>query len=765
MSNPGRSTLSELEALDAERAARRFGIESRAVVSAVWRVLSVHYPDEVATAATPVPVDLTVGALMRQAGPRDTDDVPDPDPPVGVRLRERFARLLTVLADASDEATVRDINGLTDDDRHRILHEWNDTDRPDPDPVCLHELVERRAALSPRAPAVEQGTIRLDYATLDAEAERLAKRLRAGGLGRGDRVAVHMDRTPAAVVALLGVLKAGATYVPVDSHTPPARLAHILDVTRAAAAVVSPSLVEAVLEIGSEPNTLAGIIVVADRPAPLSEEWIERARRSGLRLVDLATPAASGLPAPPTGHDRATPDDTAYIIFTSGSTGVPKGVVVRHAPAVNVLRWVNRTMGVGERDRLLFVTAFAFDLSVYDIFGVLGAGGCVRVASAEEVREPQRLLEIMDTEAITIWDSAPAALQQLEPFFGSRQAGQDLRLVMLSGDWIPVTLPDSVRAAFPNAEVLALGGATEAAIWSNYFRVGTVSPDWTSIPYGRPIDNARYYVLDSWLRPVPPGAAGDLYIGGACLAEGYLEQPGLTAARFVGDPFAPVLGSRMYRTGDRARFFPDDTIEFLGRLDAQVKIRGYRVELGEIEATLGGRPDVGAAVAVVRGEGTGRHIVAYVVPATDRQPIDPAALSDFLATRLPDYMVPGHIVELSSLPVTANGKVDRAALPDPQPQATAYLSPRTSTEKLVADIWADVLDAPQVGANDDFFDRGGHSVLLPRVMAKVQKATGTRLSVRVLLSNPCLSDFAAAVDQAVGVAASDTGRATGEQAT
>ncbi|MFJ8133206.1 amino acid adenylation domain-containing protein [Streptomyces hydrogenans] len=360
--------------------------------------------------------------------------------------------------------------------------------------------------------------------------------------------------------------------------------------------------------------------------------------------------------------DGPSAEDVCYTIFTSGSTGAPKGVVVTHRSAVNLVDWMNRTHGVGPDDEILFVTSFCFDLSVYDVFGVLAAGGTVRMASAAEVAEPDALVDLLEQGTVTIWDSAPAALAMVMPFVRSREpTGRDaLRLVLLSGDWIPVPLPDQIRAAFPNAEVVALGGATECTVWSNRHRVGDVDPAWPSIPYGTPMQNARYYVLDDALRPCPLDEEGDLYIAGTCVALGYASAARLTATRFLPDPAAPLPGERMYRTGDRARWLASGELEFLGRLDDQVKVRGYRVELGEVQAAFLQVPGVRAASVVAPSGPGGRTLAAFYVP-TD-EPLPKAELVRALRTVLPSYMVPTRIAALDELPLTGTGKVDRAAL-------------------------------------------------------------------------------------------------------
>ncbi len=359
---------------------------------------------------------------------------------------------------------------------------------------------------------------------------------------------------------------------------------------------------------------------------------------------------------------QARPDDVAYVIFTSGSTGRPKGVAVAHTAFANIVQWVNERFSVGRGDRMLLVSSFCFDLSVYDVFGILAAGASIRVVSDEDLAEPARLARILDTEPITFWDSAPAMFAWVLPFLSPAAvpgAGRrPLRLVFLSGDWIPLSMPDEIRTSFPGAQVVALGGATEAAIWSNHYLVGAVDPSWPSIPYGRPIQNARYYVLDERLEPTPIDVAGDLYIAGECLALGYHGDPAQSARRFVADPLVP--GERMYATGDRSRWRPDGQLQFLGRLDHQVKIRGFRVELGEIESVMAALDGVRAAVVVAVDSAGSRSLAGFYT--CGRSGLDPDQVRAALVDRLPGYMVPSRLVLLDELPITANGKVDRSAL-------------------------------------------------------------------------------------------------------
>ncbi|MDQ0580843.1 AMP-binding protein [Streptomyces rishiriensis] len=379
-------------------------------------------------------------------------------------------------------------------------------------------------------------------------------------------------------------------------------------------------------------------------------------------------------------------DDTAYVIFTSGSTGVPKGVSVRHRSAVNVIQWVNETYAVGPDDCLLWVTALTFDLSVYDLLGVLAAGASLRVVPAAELSDGERLLDIMLREPITFWDSAPAALGMVMSFAdepgerdrtgepdrtvpadgstGTAAGGRvpSLRLVFLSGDWVPLALPGRVRARFPRAHVVALGGATEATIWSNHFDVGEIDPAWTSVPYGKPIQNARYYVLDGDRKPCPIGVEGDLHIAGVVVADGYVGDPELTAAKFTADTVAGPADESMYATGDRARWMADGNLEFRGRRDDQVKVRGYRIELGEVLAALRRVPGVvDCAVTTLRGD-DGPQIVAAVAVGGAQPSPGGGFVRRHLAGSLPSYMLPEHVLVLPALPVGPTGKVDRERL-------------------------------------------------------------------------------------------------------
>jgi acyl-CoA synthetase (AMP-forming)/AMP-acid ligase II/acyl carrier protein len=325
--------------------------------------------------------------------------------------------------------------------------------------------------------------------------------------------------------------------------------------------------------------------------------------------------------------------------------------------------------------------------------------------------------------------------------------------VFLSGDWIPVTLPDAVRSAFPNAQVIGLGGATEATIWSNFYPVGHVPPEWVSIPYGKPIQNASYYILNSCLEPCPVGVPGDLYIGGECLCSGYANEPELTASKFLPDPFGGQPGSRIYRTGDLARFFRDGNIEFLGRIDHQVKIRGFRIELGEVESSLAQHPGVRESVVMAWGEKRGeKTLVAYVVPTAEGGPTV-TDLRTFLRDKLPEYMVPSFFLMLDQIPLTANGKVDRRALPAPDNARPgleeSFVGPRTPIEKALVEIWTDVLGINRIGVNDSFFDLGGHSMLATQLVSRARQAFKVNFPLQRLFSAPTIFSMALTIEEAM----------------
>lgn len=656
-------------------------------------------------------VDIEVGAELTLALEFDRARF---RPGMPERVARAMLHTLAEIAARGDALLVRDLGAVPPEERERQLVAWNQTDRPFPSQLLLHEPFEAQVRLAPNAVALETATESLTYAELDAAANRLAHALRARGAAAGVKVAVCLPRRASLVVALLAVVKAGAAYVPLDPSYPEERLAHVVE-------------------------DAAPLLVVTE------QSLAGRFGAHALFLIDAVD--LDGMPATPVPR-TATPADICYVIYTSGSTGTPKGAVLQHRAVVNTCHWVNRTFGVGAGDRLLFVTSPSFDLSVYDTFGVLGAGATVVLAEAQPSTAPEALAERLASGSVTIWDSAPAALEVLTPFFADGVVSTTLRLVMLSGDFIPLRLLGRLRTAFPNARLVSLGGATEAAIWSNYYAIEELDPDWVSVPYGKPIQNCRYYALDARLEPVPIGAVGELYIGGTCLAAGYLNRPELTAEKFVPNPFAAGAEERLYRTGDLVRYFESGDLEILGRADRQTKIRGYRIELGEVEAALRALSGVHDAVCAVREVAGDRDLVGYVVLRPGHT-LTEADVKHAVGSRLPAFMVPGRIAFIAGLGISPNGKVDRHALPDLAEvafEARAWVAPRTETERRVAEIWQRLLAVPRVGADDNFFELGGHSLTAVRLVNELKRGFSLEFPLGKLLEHPTVEALARCLD-------------------
>jgi amino acid adenylation domain-containing protein len=612
-------------------------------------------------------------------------------------------------------------------DKRRIIEAWNSTAAPFAEDVCMHELFERQVLVRPDSTATVYEGASVSYEELNRRANALAWYLRQQGAGRGSLVGICLDRSHDMIAALLAILKAGGAYVPLEPSYPAERI-------------------EAIVHS-------AGIKVIVSQ-----EKHARLTLHAGVKTVSIDGAARSAIDAQKTGNPPRVnrPDDLAYVIYTSGSTGAPKGVMVAHTPFANLFEWCCRTCGFGPDDSVLFITSLGFDLSVFDIFGILGCGGRIYIASDASRRDASQLARALCTQEITFWDSAPAALQLLAPALKAQPrpvANTKLRQIFLSGDWIPVTLPDDIREVFPAAQVMSLGGATEATVWSNYFPVNRVEPQWRSIPYGRPIQNSRYYILDKYLQVCPPGVAGNLYIAGQCLSMGYVNEPELTGRSFVPDPFQEGPDKLMYRTGDLARFYPDGTMEFLGRSDFQVKVRGYRIELGEIEHVLQRHVAVKeAVVAVQTGAAGDQKLVAYLTAAGS--PLPPSKeLRAYAAQFLPDYMVPNMFVRLGSLPVTSNGKLDRKQLPwpvgeaaaqEPAPQE-AQQAAQLDMELVLGAYFREVLGVAAIAPAADFFDLGVTSLNLIQIVERLHEEHGLDVTVETFLDHPSIAALAAGI--------------------
>jgi len=653
------------------------------------------------------------------------------------RVVAHFLRLLSRLVAADPGMPVGRLSGLSSAERALALRDELETESTRP-PISVHARIDERARHCPDAVAVVGDGKRLTYAELVKASDLVATRLYDAGVRHGNLVPLLVDSDPLAVVAILGILKIGAAYVPIERSWPQGRTSSLLATLSAEIAVATPRRAERMFA-AEDPPALSGVLWLSDDGTMPTSALNEAASRAGIRLL-----TDEGISVRPRMALPTAPEDLAYVLFTSGSTGAPKGVQVPHGAVVNLVDWVNDTFLVSPSDQTLLVTPLAFDLSVYSVFGPLFAGASVRIPNEAEAAEPARLLNILEAEPVTLWNSAPAALSQLEPFLPESTLDRAaLRLVLLSGDWIPVGLPSAVHTVLPGAEVVALGGPTETTVWSNYFRFDHVDPSWTSIPYGSPIHNVSRYVLDSALRPVPPGIPGDLYIAGACLAWGYFRAAGQTATKFVADPFGKP-GTRMYQTGDRVRLRPDGTMDFLGRADHQVKVRGFRVELGEVDKALAALPSVTKAVAHAHKDGATTELIGYVVPAGED--VTSAAIRSALALELPAYAVPSKIILLDRIPLTANGKVDRQALPASSPGFQVDESMLTEAESAIATVWAETLGVKDIFPEDNFFDLGGHSLAATRVIARLRATLGVRIPLRALITEPTLSSFAKVVE-------------------
>lgn len=585
-------------------------------------------------------------------------------------------------------------------DRQRALVDWNATARPLVEGETILDLVTAQAARRPEHVALTDERESLTYGSLVRHVAALARALAHRGVGRGDLVALCLDRSVWSVALPLAVLAAGAAYIPIDPEFPPAR---VKTMARAAKVCVS------------EPS-------VSDK--------LEDAGVDAIDLGDLRREAAALPESGPT-PKRPTPSDRAYVIFTSGSTGAPKGVEVSHRNLVNFVRSLRRDPGANENDVLVAVVTASFDISGYEMYVPLAAGATVVVADREAAHDdPSKLAALTRERKATLFQATPSAYRML------RMGGYEPKglLALAGGEALPTEVVSWLLEA--GARVVNVYGPTETTIWSTTHAVLDARPP---IPIGRPIDNTSVYVLDAALEPRPVGAFGELYIGGTGVARGYLGRPGASAEKFVPDPFSNEPGARLYRTGDLARFRHDGALEYAGRGDQQVKIRGHRIELGEIEASLVRHPAVaeGAAV-VVREAGVEPRLVAFYVPKPG-QPTNDSALRKHLRVDLPDGMIPQIFVESRALPRTPNGKLDRQELAllgaTERRRERAPTPPSTDAERRVAELFKRALKVAEVGVDDNFFNLGGDSLTVMEVALELQRATGVRLLPRMILES------------------------------
>ncbi len=632
------------------------------------------------------------------------------------QMREHFLHLLQALLTDPRQVVGR-LPMLSGNDREQLLHGWNDTAADFPDQVQLQSLIEQQVAATPDALAVQFGNQQLSYRELNARANQLARWLREQGVGPDVLVGVCVERSLELVLALLAIVKAGGAYVPMDPDYPRERLEHML----------GDSGVQLLL---TQQHLLEQLPASAAQSFCLDSQWPE------LQALD-----ASDLPT------LGSPQNLAYLIYTSGSTGKPKGAGNSHAALINRLHWMQKAYQLDHTDRILQKTPFSFDVSVWEFFWPLLTGAALVVAEPGAHRDPLELRRVINEGQVSVLHFVPSMLQAFV-ISGELENCPSLKQVMCSGEALPYELQQQFRQRH-SAQLHNLYGPTEAAIDVSYWACDEEN-DRHQVPIGRPIDNLRLYILDAFLEPVPQGVAGELYIGGVGLARGYHLRPGLTAERFVADPF--TAGERLYRTGDLARWRADGAIEYVGRIDHQVKIRGLRIELGEIEARLQGLESVEEAVVIARDTPQGKQLVGYVV-VHGTEGSDSESLRRELLEHLPEYMVPAQILVLPAMPLSPNGKLDRKALPEPDfsQQQKQYQAPRDERETLLAGIWQSVLGIERVGIDDNFFELGGDSIVSIQVVSRARQA-GLQLSPKDLFLHQTLKALAAVARQGDSVA-------------
>ncbi|MGK7915263.1 MAG: amino acid adenylation domain-containing protein [Prochloraceae cyanobacterium] len=576
----------------------------------------------------------------------------------------------------------------------------------------VHTLFAQQAFSLPQQPAIISSDRKLTYQELYQLANQLGHRLRHLGAKPNQLVAVVMEKGWEQIVAVLGIVASGAAYVPIDPQLPPERLNYLLEDSQVQI-ILTQSKFKANL-----PDHLQLICLDRDTLASESSQPLEPNQQL---------------------------DDLAYVIYTSGSTGMPKGVAISHRSILNMVCATNGSWQVSKSDRILALTALNHDLSVYDIFGLLAAGGTLVIPDAAKVREPAHWLELMVEHGVTLWNSVPPMMEMLLDYADSvpEKPNPNLRLAVLGGDFIPVSLPNRLRKLISQVSLLSIGGPTETTVWNIWYPVETVNADWQSIPYGRPIANAKYYVLNEKLEDCPIWVPGELYCSGTGLAKGYWNNPIKTAASFIEHP---LTGERIYRTGDRGRYLPDGNIEFLGRADFQIKLRGYRIEPGEIEAALGKHPQIKAAVVTLIGEqNSDKRLIAYLTPTSDQEvPVE--ELRSYLSKKLPEYAIPSVFHWLESLPLSVNGKVDRKALLSLELLESSsdrpIIPPRNPIEEKIAAMWLKNLALEQVSVEADFFELGGNSLLATQLVVALSSAFQVNLSLQDLFEKPTIAQLA-----------------------
>ena len=661
------------------------------------------------------------------------------------QILRHLARALEEIA-SNPEQRIEQVSLLDHVERQQILGEWNQTKRAYPQDKRLHELFEEQAERTPEAVAVVCDEEQLSYGEVNERANRLAHYLRQKGVGPEVPVGLLLERSAGMIISVLAVLKAGGYYVPLDPSSPAERLSFMLADVGMPLVITHESLRQHI------PNTGAHVLALDYAEKLLAEQ-------------PETNPEAS-----------AAPENLAYLIYTSGSTGRPKGVAVTHANVARLLQSTTEWFGFNERDVWTLFHSYAFDFSVWELWGALAYGGRLVVVSYEVSRDAERFYRLVVKQGVTVLNQTPSAFRQflkVDEAHGakpalhandslSREEGLQLRLVIFGGEALELQSlrPWVARYGDESPQLINMYGITETTVHVTYKRIRRADiEDASGSLIGSAIPDLRLYVLDSALEPVPLGVRGELYVGGAGLARGYLGRAEITADRFVPDPFGQQSGARLYRTGDQVRWSAAAELEYIGRIDNQVKVRGFRIELGEIESMLAGHPEVREAIVLARtDEGAEKRLVAYVV-ARDGDAPSVTELRSHLQQNLPDYMIPAAFVMLQSLPLTSSGKVDRRALPAPdgaRPDLEmAFVPPGDPAEESLAAIWGEVLGLERIGIYDDFFAIGGHSLLAAQVIARIQREFGVELALRDFFTSPNIKSLAERISEAALSAADE----------
>jgi amino acid adenylation domain-containing protein len=633
------------------------------------------------------------------------------------RLSEHFQALLENTV-KNPEVAISQVDILSDRDRRQLLIDFNQTQKDYPKNKCVHQLFEEQAERNPDSIAVVFESEQITYRELNDRANQLAHHLQNLGVEPEVVVGICLDRSLETILGMLGVLKAGGAYLPIDPTTPIERKALMLEDAQVKVLLVQQRLIE------SLPKTRANIVCID---------------------TDIPTVSASYTP-------RASSDNLACVIYTSGSTGIPKGVAIEHRQLLNYLHSIQEKLNLPAGASFATVSTFAADLGNTAIFPALCFGGCLHIISQERATDPEALGEYFCRHPIDCLKIVPSHLAAL---LNSSQPKSILpaKRLILGGESANWNLIKTLRNLAPSCSVFNHYGPTETTVGVLTYQVefDKIGCDFDTVPLGLPIANTQIYILDSYLQPVPIGVPGELYIGGDNLARGYLNRPELTAEKFIPNPFDTQAKTRLYKTGDLARYLPDGNIEFIGRIDGQVKIRGFRIELGEIEVVLGQHPDIAQAVVVAQEDAPDeKRLVAYLISEQKQAPTH-KEIRNFLTSKLPEYMVPSAFAILKSFPLTSNGKVDRRALPAPdemRPELTGnFVAPRTNIEEVLVAIWAEVLKLEKVGIYDNFFELGGHSLLATQVISRVRQAFQVELPLHRLFESATVADFAVAIAQ------------------